>query len=152
MRISDWSSDVCSSDLISPAVVGEYTLADGRKAVPVFQLIAERYLDPQYAPEAGSEQCGIPTDTIARIARELAQAAFDSKLTLPIAWTDAWGREHAELVGRPVSMHAMRGISAHSNGFHTCRALHLLQLLLGAVDAPGSFRYQDRKSTRLNSS
>src|SRR5688500_18955443 len=46
------------------------------------------------------------------------------------------------MVGRPVSMHAMRGISAHSNGFHTCRALHLLQLLLGAVDAPGSFRYQ----------
>jgi anaerobic selenocysteine-containing dehydrogenase len=36
----------------------------------------------------------------------------------------------------------MRGISAHSNGFHTCRALHLLQMLLGAVDAPGSFRYQ----------
>src|SRR3546814_197570 len=94
---------------ISPAVVGEYTLADGRKAVPVFQLIAERYLDPQYAPEAVSEQCGIPADTIARIARELAQAAFDSKLTLPIAWTDAWGREHDEMVGRPVSMHAMRG-------------------------------------------
>jgi sulfite dehydrogenase (quinone) subunit SoeA len=46
------------------------------------------------------------------------------------------------MVGRPVAMHAMRGISAHSNGFHTCRALHLLQLLLGAVDAPGSFRYQ----------
>jgi len=36
----------------------------------------------------------------------------------------------------------MRGISAHSNGFHTCRALHVLQMLLGAVDAPGSFRYQ----------
>src|SRR3546814_10062095 len=36
----------------------------------------------------------------------------------------------------------LRGISAHSNGFHPCRALHLLQLLLGAVDAPGSFRYQ----------
>ena len=44
--------------------------------------------------------------------------------------------------GRPVAMHAMRGISAHSNGFHTCRALHLLQMLLGAVDTPGSFRYQ----------
>src|SRR3546814_20215212 len=62
--------------------------------------------------------------------------------TLFRSWTDAWGREHAEMVGRPVSMHAMRGISAHSHGFHTCRALHLLQLLLGAVDAPGSFRYQ----------
>ncbi len=127
---------------ISPAVVGEYTLPDGRIAVPVFQLIAERYLDLQYAPDAVSERCGIPADTIRRIALELAEAAFDSGLTLPIAWTDSWGREHAEMVGRPVSMHAMRGISAHSNGFHTCRALHLLQLLLGAVDAPGSFRYQ----------
>ena len=127
---------------ISPAVVGEYVLPDGRKARPVFQLIVERYLDPQYSPDAVSERCGIPADTIRRIARELAEAAFDSKLELPIAWTDSWGREHATMEGRPVSMHAMRGISAHSNGFHTCRALHLLQLLLGAVDAPGSFRYQ----------
>jgi anaerobic selenocysteine-containing dehydrogenase len=127
---------------ISPAVVGTHTLPDGRNARPVFQLIVDRYLDPQYAPDAVSERCGIPASTMRRIARELAEAAFDSKLELPIAWTDAWGREHATMQGRPVSMHAMRGISAHSNGFHTCRALHLLQLLLGAVDAPGSFRYQ----------
>ena len=39
-------------------------------------------------------------------------------------------------------MHAMRGISAHSNGFHTCRALHLLQVLLGTVDVPGGFRFK----------
>src|SRR5690606_7909353 len=94
----------------SPAVVGEYTLPDGRRAVPAFQLLAERYLDPRYSPDAVSERCGIPADTIRRIARELAQAAFDSKLSLPIAWTDAWGREHAEMIGRPVAMHAMRGI------------------------------------------
>jgi anaerobic selenocysteine-containing dehydrogenase len=127
---------------LAPAVVGEYVLADGRKVRPVFQLIADRYLDPQYSPDAVSERCGIPARTIRRIARELAAAAFDSKLSLPIKWTDSWGREHATMEGRPVAMHAMRGISAHSNGFHTCRALHLLQLLLGAVDAPGSFRYQ----------
>lgn len=127
---------------ISPAVVGEYVLPDGRRAVPVFHLIAARYLDPQYGPDAVSERCGIPADTIRRIARELAEAAFDHPLSLPIAWTDAHGREHSEMIGRPVSMHAMRGISAHSNGFHTCRALHLLQMLLGAVDTPGSFRYQ----------
>ena len=36
----------------------------------------------------------------------------------------------------------MRGISAHSNGFHTCRALHILQMLLGAIDTPGSWRYK----------
>ncbi|MGO1001072.1 molybdopterin oxidoreductase family protein [Lysobacter sp. CA196] len=127
---------------IAPAVVGEYSLADGRRAVPVFHLVAERYLDPQYAPDAVSERCGVPADTIRRIARELAEAAFEQAITLPIAWTDAYGRQHAEMTGRPVSMHAMRGISAHSNGFHTCRALHVLQLLLGAVDTPGSFRYQ----------
>src|SRR5688500_10671076 len=127
---------------LSPVVIGEFTLADGRVAVPVFQLLAERYLDPQYSPDVVSERCGIPADTIRRIAGELAAAAFDSKLSLPIAWPDSWGREHTEMIGRPVAMHAMRGISAHSNGFHTCRALHVLQLLLGAVDAPGSFRYQ----------
>lgn len=127
---------------ISPAVVGGYALADGRTAVPVFQLVAERYLDPQYAPEAVAGRCGIPADTIRRIARELAVTAFENPVRLPIAWTDAHGREHAEMLGRPVAMHAMRGISAHSNGFHTCRALHLLQLLLGAVDTPGSFRFQ----------
>ncbi|MGH8030731.1 MAG: molybdopterin oxidoreductase family protein [Arenimonas sp.] len=127
---------------INPKVVGEVTLPDGRIAVPVFHLLAERYLDPQYSPDAVAERCGIPAVTIRRLARELAAAAFDSKLELPIAWTDTHGRAHASMVGRPVAMHAMRGISAHSNGFHTCRALHVLQLLLGAVDAPGSFRYQ----------
>ncbi len=126
----------------SPAVVGSYRLPDGRSATPVFHLTAERYLDPEYSPDAVSERCGIPAATIRRIARELAEAAFDHEIRLPVAWTDAWGRKHDEMIGRPVSMHAMRGISAHSNGFHTCRALHLLQLLLGAVDTPGSFRYQ----------
>ena len=43
------------------------------------------------------------------------------------------------VVGRPVAMYAMRGVSAHSNGFQTCRALHLLQMLLGALDGPGNF-------------
>ncbi len=39
-------------------------------------------------------------------------------------------------------MHAMRGVSAHSNGFQTCRAIHLLQMLLGSIDCPGGFRYK----------
>ncbi len=44
--------------------------------------------------------------------------------------------------GRPIAMHAMRGISAHTNGFHTCRAIHLLQVLLGTIDVPGGFRFK----------
>ena len=52
------------------------------------------------------------------------------------------GRKHDKFIGRPVAMHAMRGISAHSNGFHTCRAIHLLQTIIGSVDVPGGFRNQ----------
>jgi anaerobic selenocysteine-containing dehydrogenase len=36
----------------------------------------------------------------------------------------------------------MRGISAHSNGFQTARALHVLQVLIGAVEVPGGFRFE----------
>ena len=57
-------------------------------------------------------------------------------------WTDWTGQQHDRMIGRPVSVHAMRGISAHSNGFQTCRAIHLLQMLLGSIDCPGGFRYK----------
>jgi anaerobic selenocysteine-containing dehydrogenase len=140
-RTTSAVADAGSSD-ISPTVVGAVTLPDGRRARPVFELLVERYMDPKYSPGSVSERCGIPAETIRRIARELAEAAFDHDFSLPIAWTDSAGRRHERMPGRPVSMHAMRGISAHSNGFHTCRALHVLQLLLGAVDTPGSFRFQ----------
>jgi len=127
---------------VAMRMVGEARLADGRVAVPVFQLIAERYLDPQYAPEAAEAVCGVPAGTIRRLAEELARVAFDEEIELPVPWTDWAGRRHETMRGRPVAMHAMRGISAHSNGFQTCRALHLLQLLLGTIDVPGGWRYK----------
>jgi len=123
-------------------MVGDARLADGRRAVPVFQLIAERYLDPQYAPEAVAETCGVSAARIRELAAEIARIAFDEVIELPVPWTDWAGRRHETMRGRPVGMHAMRGISAHSNGFQTCRALHLLQLLLGTIDVPGGWRYK----------
>lgn len=120
---------------------GRFTV-DGTPVVPVFQLIADRYTDDAYAPEAVADRCGVPAATIKRLAAEIADAAFNHPVTLPIAWTDTNGKRHESMVGRPVAMHAMRGISAHSNGFQTCRSLHLLQMLIGAVDTPGSFRYK----------
>jgi anaerobic selenocysteine-containing dehydrogenase len=117
-------------------------LADGRRAVPVFRLIAERYADARYAPEQAAAETGIPAATIRRIAAEIAHAAFEEEVVIEQPWTDWAGREHPRMVGRPVSMHAMRGISAHSNGFHTCRAIHLLQVLLGSIDTPGGFRFK----------
>lgn len=127
---------------ISPLVVGEVSLPDGRRAVPSFQRFAERFMADEYAPETVAPVCSVPAQTIRRLARELAEIAFEQAIELDQPWTDAHGREHARMTGRPVAMHAMRGISAHANGFHTCRTLHLLQMILGAIDTPGSFRYQ----------
>ena len=126
----------------TPLLGGSATLADGRRAVPAFQLMAARFLDDRYDPETVGPETGIEPTTIRRIAAELAEAAFTSNLELPIPWTDWQGVRHETMVGRPVSMHAMRGVSAHSNGFHTCRLIHLLQMLLGTIDAPGGFRYK----------
>ncbi len=126
---------------LDPAMAGEVEV-NGRRCVPVFQLIAERYASEEYAPEAVAARCGIPAETIRRVAAELAYVAFEQAIELPVAWTDWAGRRHETMKGRPVAMHAMRGISAHSNGFHTCRAIHLLQVLLGTVDVPGGFRFK----------
>ncbi len=127
---------------IRPALVGPFVLPDGREVLPVFHLMAERYLDPQYAPEAVAARCGVPAETIRRLAAEIARVAFQETVTIEQPWTDWAGRRHERMVGRPVAMHAMRGISAHTNGFHTCRALHLLQILLGTIDVPGGWRYK----------
>mgnify|MGYP006136097559 FL=1 len=127
---------------VAPAVVGEYTLDDGRTAVPSFLLMADRYMDMNYGPEAAALKSGVAANHIRRIAAELAEAAFEKEIVLDVEWTDWAGRKQDKMIGRPVAMHAMRGISAHSNGFHTCRAIHLLQMLLGTIDVPGGFRYK----------
>ncbi|WIY27136.1 molybdopterin oxidoreductase family protein [Parasedimentitalea psychrophila] len=115
---------------------------DGVTHRPVFHQMAERYLSEDYAPEAIADQCGIPAKRIRAIAAEIARVAFDEAIELDIEWTDFRGETHQKMTGRPVSFHAMRGIAAHANGFQTCRALHVLQILLGTVEVPGGFRFK----------
>ena len=115
---------------------------DGVTHRPVFHLMAERYLADEYAPEAIAGKCGIPAKRIRAIAGELARVAFDEAFELDREWTDFRGEKHTKMIGRPVSMHSMRGVSAHANGFQTCRALHVLQILLGTVEVPGGFRFK----------
>ncbi len=106
----------------------------------VFQHMAERYLSAEYAPEAVAERCGIDAARIHGLAAEIADVAFNQAIRLERAWTDFRGDKHDHMPGRPVSFHAMRGISAHANGFQTARALHLLQIILGTVEVPGGYR------------
>ena len=130
-----------SSDA-APKLMGRFNLPDGRKVVTSFTLIAERFLSPEYAPDAVAAKCSVPATTIKRIAAEIAEVAFEQQIELNVPWTDYTGRRHEKMIGRPVSMHAMRGISAHANGFQTCRTIHLLQIILGTIDVPGGFRYK----------
>ena len=110
--------------------------------VTVFHKLANRYLSNEYAPENVADRCGVEANRIRMIAAELARVAFDEAFELDQEWTDFRGERHATMTGRPVSFHAMRGISAHANGFQTCRALHVLQILLGTVEVPGGFRFK----------
>ena len=123
-----------------PALFGEHTTPDGRIVKTVMSLLAERYLSPRFAPENAAKICGVPASTIERLALEMAHIAFKESIEIDVQWTDWAGRKHDKFIGRPVSMHAMRGISAHSNGFQAARAIHLLQILLGTIDCPGGFR------------
>ena len=72
----------------------------------------------------------------------MGETARDQKITLPLKWTDSWGRTHDTITGNPVAFHAMRGLAAHSNGFQTIRTLSILMSLLGTIDRPGGFRHK----------
>ncbi|MDH5777830.1 MAG: molybdopterin-dependent oxidoreductase, partial [Gammaproteobacteria bacterium] len=123
-----------------PRLLGEFKLSDGRDAKPSFQLLKERV--DQYTPEWAEGITGIPADTIKRLAYEMGITARDEKIELPIAWTDAWGKDHDTITGNPVAFHSMRGTAAHSNGFQTIRAMSILMTVLGTIDRPGGFRHK----------
>ncbi|RME14699.1 MAG: formate dehydrogenase, partial [Alphaproteobacteria bacterium] len=128
-----------------PGVIGNLAASFEQNGVThrtVFQLMAEKYLAPDYAPEAVADRCGISAQRIRNIAAEFARVAFEEEISLDVEWTDWKGEKHDKMIGRPISFHAMRGISAHSNGFQTARALHVLQILLGSVEVPGGFRFK----------
>ncbi len=128
------------ADGADPALEGHYTLADGTKVAPSFQLLMDRVAP--CTPEWAAAITGIPAARIANLAREMGETALRHAFTLPIPWTDAWGKHHETTQARPVAFHAMRGLAAHSNGFQTIRALAVLMSVLGTIDAPGGFRHK----------
>lgn len=125
----------------NPALLGTFTDNHGKKLKPAMQLLIEKVME-EYTPERASQICGVPAEQIERIALEIGMIARDETVTLPIPWTDAWGKEHKTTTGNPVAIHAMRGLAAHSNGFQTVRSLGVLMMLLGIVDRPGGFRFK----------
>ena len=128
------------ADGSDPALEGHYTLADGTRVTPAFQLLRERVAS--CTPEWASAITGIAAERIVALAQEMGHAALKQAFELPIPWTDAWGKLHPTTQARPLAFHAMRGLAAHSNGFQTVRALAVLMSVLGTIDAPGGFRHK----------
>jgi anaerobic selenocysteine-containing dehydrogenase len=128
------------ADGCDPALEGHYTLADGTRVAPSFQLLRERVAS--CTPEWAQAITGIDAARIRKLAREMGDTALKQAFELPIPWTDAWGKKHPTTQARPVAFHAMRGLAAHSNGFQTVRALAVLMSVLGTIDAPGGFRHK----------
>ena len=126
------------------ALTGEFVMPDGphrgKRVATAFELLRREV--EACTPEWAGSITGITPSRIRLLARELSHAAFEQAFELPVAWTDAWGRHHDAVIGRPVAFHAMRGLAAHSNGFQTVRALAILMSLLGTIDRPGGFRHK----------
>ncbi|MCK4743927.1 MAG: molybdopterin oxidoreductase family protein [Sulfuriflexus sp.] len=131
---------VTHTDDVEPRLLGEFALDDGTPVKPAFQLLVDQV--KEYSPEWAEGITGISADTIRRLAYEMGVTARDQKIELPIAWTDVWGKDHETVTGNPVAFHAMRGLAAHSNGFHSIRALSILMSMLGTIDTPGGFRHK----------
>jgi anaerobic selenocysteine-containing dehydrogenase len=127
----------------APALAGEVSLPDGRAAsAPRFNMWRNAISGAEYAPDAVAETAAWTPRHDPPDRRGIGPRSVPGDHRTAMPWTDWAGRRHETMIGRPVAMHAMRGISAHSNGFHTCRAVHLLQVLLGSIDVPGGFRYK----------
>jgi anaerobic selenocysteine-containing dehydrogenase len=123
-----------------PALSGRYHLPDGTPVRPAFALLQERL--ESYTPAWAESITGISAQRIEALAIEMGTVALKQKITLPIKWTDSWGKKHDSITGNPVAFHAMRGLAAHSNGFQSIRSLSILMSLLGTIDRPGGFRHK----------
>ena len=85
------------ADGCDPALEGHYTLADGTRVAPSFQLLRERVAS--CTPEWAAAITGIPAERIRKLAFEMGHAALTQAFELPIPWTDAWGKQHPTHAG-----------------------------------------------------
>ena len=138
------SAKPCFDQAAKPALTGEFVMGagphQGKRVAPAYELLRRQV--KACTPEWAATITSIPADRIRLLAKEMAHTAFKQSFELPISWTDSFGQHHQSVTGRPVAFHAMRGLSAHSNGFQTTRGLAVLMTLLGTIDRPGGFRHK----------
>ncbi|MBM3791542.1 MAG: molybdopterin-binding protein, partial [Acidobacteria bacterium] len=114
--------------LIDPAIEGAFKVA-GERVKPAFQALKNHLATIRVDEMA--RICTIPADRIRRVTQEFCRAASIGS-TVEI--------DGHTLPYRPVGIDYKRGMAAHKGGMNSCFAVHMLNLLVGAVDVPGGQR------------
>ena len=109
---------------VEPALEGEFTV-DGVQVKPAFQLFKEHLA--QYTPEFAADVCGLPSNQIRQIARELGENAMIGS-TIQV--------DGMTLPYRPISIMTYHVVQQEL-GFQMVRAQVMLGMLLGAIGAVG---------------
>jgi molybdopterin-containing oxidoreductase family molybdopterin binding subunit len=114
--------------LSAPAMEGSFEHGES-SCKPAFQALKEHLATIDV--EEMADVCTIPADRIRKITRDFAQAASIGS-TIRI--------DGHELPYRPAGIDYKKGAASHKGGLNSCFAIHLLNLLVGAVDVPGGQR------------
>ncbi len=121
------------------AIEGEYKV-NGKKAIPAFQLLREHV--KKYTPEMASKLSSVPVETIRTVAKEfITEARIGSTITI----------EGKVYPFRPAAAITFSGLNNHRNAWNSVAAMHMLNMVIGAMDVPGGcmgfptrcFGYQD---------
>lgn len=109
------------------ALEGSFVV-NGVEARPAFVLLREHVA--HYTPETVERITDIPADKLRKLARDLAEdARIGTTVTI----------DGKELPYRPIAVNFKMGAVGHKHGMATAFCLHLINIVLGAIDVPGSF-------------
>ncbi len=114
--------------LEDPAIEGEFDIS-GTTCKPSFQKLKEHLAKVDVEEMAGI--CTISSGQIRKFAKDFTDAASIGS-TIEI--------DGHILPYRPAGIDYKRGMAAHKGGMNSCFAIHLINLLVGAVDVPGGQR------------
>ncbi len=121
------SGRACTFDVpCTAALEGEFE-AEGQRCKPAFAVVKEHLR--RYVPEEAARITTVPAAQIRHMAQEFGETASIGS-TMMI--------EGRSLPYRPVcSFSDSRGLSSHQFGMWSCMNVHMLNLIVGALDVPG---------------
>ncbi len=95
---------------------------------PAFEVLREHVR--RYTPEWVADITDVPAARLVDLAKELAaDACIGETITI----------DGHELPFRPIAVNFKSGAVGHRHGMTTALAIHLVNIVLGAIDVPGSF-------------